>query len=155
MAMLLNRKGNSFLIHAQMGWTRWRRGRWKWGTPLSTDASRMSKDAAVLTEDQVNPGRTPWLLRRHIRIYTELGRTKERRDKEEGERRRRASGTSLNLGMRELKRRGEIPTSVPSTGTGEAFEAVGEWTHYSVTVWMDWEPHRQAMLQPFIPRTEL
>ena len=35
--------------------------------------------------------------------------TKERRDKEEGERRRRASGTSLHLGERELKRRGEIP----------------------------------------------
>ena len=59
MVMLLNRKGNSFLIHAQMGVDKMRRGRWKWGTPLSTDASRMSKDAAVLTEDQVNPGRTP------------------------------------------------------------------------------------------------
>ena len=34
------------------GWTRCQRGRWKWGTPLFTDASRMSKDAAVLTEDQ-------------------------------------------------------------------------------------------------------
>ena len=95
------------------GWTRWRRGRWKWGTPLSTDASRTSKDAAVLPEDQVNPGRTPWLLRRNIRIHTELGRTKERRDKEEGERRRRASGTCLHLGERELKCRGEIPTSMP------------------------------------------
>ena len=112
MAMLLNRKGNLFLIHAQMGVDKMTRGRWKWGTPLSTNASRMSKDAAVLTEDQVNIGRTHRLLRRHIRIHTELGRTKERRDKEEGERRSRASGTSLNLGERELKHRREIPTSM-------------------------------------------
>ena len=48
---------------------------------------------------------------RNIWIHTELSRTKERRDKEEGER-RRASGTSLHLGMRELKCRGEIPTSM-------------------------------------------
>ena len=72
----------------------------------------MSKDAAVLTEDQVNTGRTHRLLRRHIRIHTELGRTKERRDKEEGERRSRASGTSLHLGERELKHRREIPASM-------------------------------------------
>ena len=39
-------------------------------------------------------------------VHAELGMTKERRDKEEGERRRRASGTSLNLGERELKHRG-------------------------------------------------
>ena len=31
---------------------------------------------------------------------------------EEGERRSRASGTSLNLGERELKHRREIPTSM-------------------------------------------
>ena len=54
------------------------------GYTISTHASRMSKDAAVLTEHQVNTGRTPWLLRRNIRIHTELGRTKERRDKKEG-----------------------------------------------------------------------
>ena len=48
---------------------------------------------------------------RNIRIHTELSRTKERRDKEEGER-RRASGTSLHLGVRELKHRGEIPVSM-------------------------------------------
>ena len=59
------------------GWTRWRRGRWEWGTPLSTDASTTSKDAAVLTEDQVNTGRTPWMLRRNVWIHIELGRTKE------------------------------------------------------------------------------
>ena len=107
------------------GWTRWWRGRWKWGTPLSTDASRTSKDAAVLTEDQVNPGRTPWLLRRNIRIHTELGRTKERRDKEEGERRRRAKGNSLHLGERELKRRGEIPTSMPIHWDGGVIWSLG------------------------------
>ena len=72
------------------GRTRWRRGRWKWSIPLSTNASRTSKDAAVLTEDQVNTGRTPWVLRKNIRIHIELSRTKERRDKEEGERRKRA-----------------------------------------------------------------
>ena len=48
---------------------------------------------------------------RNIWIHTELSRTKERRNKEEGER-RRASGTSLHLGERELKCRGEIPTSM-------------------------------------------
>ena len=78
----------------------------------------MSKDAAVLTEDQVNIGRTHRLLRRHIRIHTELGRTKERRDKEEGERRRTASGTRLYLGIRELKRRGEIPVSMANYWDG-------------------------------------
>ena len=57
--MLLNRMGNSFLMHAQMGVDKMTRGRWKWGTPLSTNASRISKDAAVLTEDQVNTDRTP------------------------------------------------------------------------------------------------
>ena len=55
---------------------------------------------------------TDWAMRRNIRIHTELGRTKERRDEEEGERRRRARGTSLHLGLRELKRRGEIPMSM-------------------------------------------
>ena len=96
--MLLNRMGNSFLMHAQMGVDKMTRGRWKWGTPLSTNASRISKDAAVLTEDQVSTGRTHRLLRRHIRIHIELGRTKERRDKEEGERRSRASGPAFTWG---------------------------------------------------------
>ena len=73
-------------------------GSWKWGKPLSTNASRTSKDTAVLIEYQVNTGRTPRLLRKNIWIHTELGRRKERRDKEEGERRRRARGTSLHLG---------------------------------------------------------
>ena len=54
---------------------------------------------------------TDWAMRRNIRIHTELGRTKERRDKEEGER-RRASGTSLRLGVRELMHRGEISASM-------------------------------------------
>ena len=82
------------------------------GVHLCTNALRTSKDAAVLTEDQVNTGRTPSLLRWNIRIHRELSRTKERRDKEEGERRRRASGTSLHLGVRELKCRGENPASM-------------------------------------------
>ena len=51
-------------------------------------------------------------MRRNIWIHTELGRTKERRDKEEGERRRRASGTSLHLEEKELKRREKIPASM-------------------------------------------
>ena len=42
----------------------------------------------------------------------ELSRTKERRDKEEGKRRSRASGTSLHLGEKELKHQGEIPASM-------------------------------------------
>ena len=67
------------------GWTRCWRGRWKWGTPLSTDASKTSKDAAVFTEDEVNTGRTPCIPRRNIQIHIELGRTKETTDKEEGE----------------------------------------------------------------------
>ena len=50
-------------------------------------------------------------MRRNIWIHTELGRTKERRDKEEGERRRRASGTSLHLEEKELKHQGGIPVS--------------------------------------------
>ena len=36
----------------------------------------------------------------------------ERMDNEEGERRRRASGTSLHPGMMELKRREKIPASM-------------------------------------------
>ena len=36
----------------------------------------------------------------------------ERMDNKEGEKRRRASGTSLHPGMTELKCRGEIPTSM-------------------------------------------
>ena len=51
-------------------------------------------------------------MRRNIWIHRELGRTKERRDKEEGERRRRASGTSLHLEEKELKRREKIPASM-------------------------------------------
>ena len=108
-----------------MGWTRWWRGRQKWGTPCSTDASRKSKDAAVLTEGQVNTGRNPWLLRRNIRIHTELSRTKERRDKEEGERRRRARGTSLHLGWGSWSSGERSPHPWPSTGMGKSFEAVG------------------------------
>ena len=42
----------------------------------------------------------------------ELSRTKERRNKEERERRSRASGSSLHLGEKELKHRGEIPVSM-------------------------------------------
>ena len=76
MERLVNRKGNSFLIHAQMGVDKMTEGRWKWGTPFSTNASRMSKHAAVLIEDQVNTGRTPCLLRRNIRMHIELCRTK-------------------------------------------------------------------------------
>ena len=88
-----------------------RRGRWKWGTPLSTDASRTSKRSS----SHRRPGES-WqdslTTEKEYPVHAELGRTKERRDKEEGERRRRASGTSLHLGERELKCRGEIPTSM-------------------------------------------
>ena len=69
--------------------------------------------------------RMPWLLRRNIRIHTELGRTKERRDDEQGER-RRARGSSLELEVSELKPRGEIPRPWPSAEMGKSFEAVGE-----------------------------
>ena len=65
-------------------------------------------------------------MRRNIWIHTELGRTKERRDKEEGERRRRASGTSLHQGVKELKCRGDPHIHGHPLGTGEAYEVIGE-----------------------------
>ena len=99
--------------------------------------------------------RMPWLLKRNIRIHTELSGAKERRDDEQGERRRRARGTSLHLEVSELKCKGEIPRPWPSTEMRKPFEAVGEWANQPVTVWTEWEPHRQARLQAFIPRTGL
>ena len=45
----------------------------------------MSKNAAVLTEDKVNTGRMASIPKRNNRSHTELSRTKERRDKDEGE----------------------------------------------------------------------
>ena len=51
-------------------------------------------------------------MRRNIWIHRELGRTKERRDKEGRGKRRRASRTSLHPGEKELKLRGEIPASM-------------------------------------------
>ena len=107
------------------GWTRWWSSSWKWDTTLSTNASRMSKDAAVLTEDQVNTGRMAWLQRRNNRRHTELGRTKERRDEDEGKRRKRASGTRLHLVLRELKRRGEIPVSMVVHWKGSHLKLLG------------------------------
>ena len=59
MAMLLNRKGNSFLICAQMGVDKMPEWWVEVGFTSLHGASGTSKDAAVLTEDQVNTGRTP------------------------------------------------------------------------------------------------
>lgn len=102
--------------------------RWKWGTPLSTDASRTSKDRAVLTEDQVNPGRTRWLLRRNIRsIQNLVGQSKEgtRRKGKEGEQ----VGPACTWGRGSWSAGDRSPCPWPSTGTREAFKAAGEWTH--------------------------
>ena len=98
MTVLLNRKGNSFLIHAQM-WVDKMTEQWvEVGFTSLHGYSGMSRDAAVPTEDQVSTGGTPRELRRNIRIHTELGRVKERTDKEEGERRRRARGPDCTWG---------------------------------------------------------
>ena len=85
----------------------------------------MSKDAAVLTEDEVNTGSMAWLLRRNNRSHTELSRTKERRDEDKGERRKRVSGTRLHLVLRELKRRGEIPVSMAVHWKGSHLKLLG------------------------------
>ena len=106
-------------------WTRWRRGRWKWGTPHSTDASRMSKDAAVLTEDQVNTDRTPWLLRRNIQIHTELGRTKERRERTKGKEGAQQVGPAWTWGWRGWSAGERSPHPWPSTGRGRHLKQLG------------------------------
>ena len=107
MTVLLNRKENSFLIHAQddggVGGS---------GVHLSPRMHQECPKLQQFSQNTMNIGRTPWLLRRNIQIHTELSRTKEKRDKEEGERRSRASGTSLHLGEKELKHQGEIPASM-------------------------------------------
>jgi hypothetical protein len=37
---------------------------------------------------------------------------------------------------------------------GEAFERTREWSSsWSVLVWIEWEPHRQSVLQPYVPQT--
>ena len=59
MTVLLNRKGNSFLIHAQM-WVDKMTEQWvEVGFTSLHGYSGMSRDAAVPTEDQVSTGGTP------------------------------------------------------------------------------------------------
>ena len=112
MAVLLNRQGNLFLIHAQMGVDKMTEG---WVEAGYTSLHRCIKNIQRLSSSHRRPGEY-WqdflTTEKEYPVHTELSRTKERRDKEEGKRRSRASGTSLHLGEKELKRRGEIPTSM-------------------------------------------
>ena len=69
--------------------------------------------------------------------------------RQEGKQQRAVRGT----GVQELKQ-----SWGPSTGgriweRGEAFEATGEWSGWSVTVWTEWEAHRQSMTQPSVLHT--
>ena len=54
-------------------------------------------------------------------------------------------------GWTEAGVRSHIETTV--WDRGEALEAVGQWGNWSVTVWMEWESHRQSLLQPYVPWT--
>ena len=56
-------------------------------------------------------------------------------------------------GVGELKQERHLHAG-QSVGTErEAFEAVREWSSWSVTVWMDWESQKQFMLWSYVPWT--
>ena len=138
MTVLLNRKGNSFLIHAQM-WVDKMTEQWvEVGFTSLHGYSGMSRDAAVPTEDQVSTGGTPWELRRNIQIHTELGRVKERTDKEEGERRRRARGPDCTWGWGSWSAGERSPHPWPSTVTGMHLKWLGsELTNLWQSEWSE------------------
>ena len=98
-----------------------------------------SIDVTVLTEHGLNTSRSPWPPEGIIWILAYLGRTKERKQKEE-ESKRWGSWSS-----------GEIPHPEESVVTErEASEAIGGWRSWSTTVWIEWKPHRQSESRPYI-----
>ena len=50
---------------------------------------------------------------------------------------------------------GRAPPSMAVHWNGGVTWSCWEWANQPVTVWTEWEPHRQARLQAFIPRTGL
>lgn len=107
--------------------------------------------ATVLTEHQLNTGRSCWQLEKIIQIYTWLGRTKERREEEASKK-----DQTCTQGWGSWSR-GETSTSEEiGWGGRETFEGVtGGWSKWSMTVWIEWETHRQLVLQLYIPQTEM
>ena len=79
-------------------------------------------------------------------IHTQVCRMKERREKE----RKRDKTCSWGLGSWS---RGDTPASEAiGWDRGETFEAIREWGSWSVTLWMEWEPHRPSVPWPYIPQ---
>ena len=129
MTVLLNRKGNSFLIHAQM-WVDKMTEQWvEVGFTSLHGYSGMSRDAAVPTE-------TRWAregLPEHWEgisgsIQSSVGQRKEG-TRREGERGGEQAEPACTPGRRSWSSGERSPRPWPSTGTGETFEEVGEWSH--------------------------
>lgn len=85
--------------------------------------------------------RSPWQLERNMWIHTQLCRIKERREKERKRTRPAAEGWEAEAGR--------YPASgAPVGDRWEHFEIIREWGSWSVTIWMEWEPHRPSQPWP-------
>lgn len=107
------------------GWTRWRRGGWK----RYTLSPQMHQE---YPKTQQVPEKTRWILAGLPDYWEEISGSiqnsvgqREEGMKEEGERRSRASGTSLHLGGKELKHQEDSRPPRPSTGTGRHLKGWG------------------------------
>ena len=71
---------------------------------------------------------------------------KEGREKEESE-----QDWTYTQGVGELEQGSDWHIGVTAWDRGVAFEAVGEYSSYPVTVWIEWDPQSQSVPQPYIP----
>ena len=113
--------------------TRWQRSSQMCRTSLSVDTS------GIHLQMQISQN-TSWEQTGVPDHWKGIYRSKTQQDKGRKGERGEWAGLDLHLGLGELKQGSDPQIEAIVWDTGEVFEAVGGWSSWSGTVWMEWEP---------------
>lgn len=120
--------------------TKWQRSRWKWNTYLSMDASgtqlQMQKISQNISWEWAGVSDHQKGIYRSIQYSVGWGK--------EGKKGRVSrTGAATEARSRSLHWGNYLDR-------GEAFEAIGVCSSWSVRVWIEWEPHRQSLPKAYV-----
>jgi len=114
--------------------TRWHKSSQMCSTSLSVDTSGIHLQMQKISQN------TSWEQTGVPDHWKGIYRSKTQQDKGRKGKRGGWAGPDLHLGLGELKQGSDPQIEAIVGDTGEVFEAVGEWSSWSGTVWMEWEP---------------
>ena len=126
---------------------RWWRSRWMWNTSLSTDASRIYLYMQKILQNNWWQTGVPDHRKGIFKSTQNLVGQRKR-----GERKSEQDWT-CTWEVRELKQRSAPHNGAIVWDRGKALEAIGECSCRSVTLQMEWEPHRPSLPQHYVPWT--